>query len=168
MFLISDDYWQVQKTKHKGLGVFAKKKILKNTIISDYLGKVVKTADYDLGLDKKGLYLMYFSDQASIYPDLDKPGPHLINHSCTPNCWMYVYRGHTLFYATRNIEPGEEITIDYLLSPNDDHVCLCDGKNCTGKLHGPNSSRVENVGRRTKIIFGQYLLPLKNYPVLEL
>jgi len=45
MFLISDDYWQIQKTKEKGYGVFAKKEIKKGTIIGDYLGKVIKTAD---------------------------------------------------------------------------------------------------------------------------
>jgi len=138
MFLLGKDFWQIKKTNKKGNGVFAKKNILQGTVISDYLGKVIKMSEYDLDLDKDGLYLMYFSDRAGIYPDLTTPGPHLINHSCTPNCWMYIYRGHTLFFALRDIKPGEELTISYLLSPKDEscnnctHVCKCDSEFCTG------------------------------------
>lgn len=177
MFLIGKDYWEIKNTKHKGRGVFAKKEIAKGTIISDYLGKVIKTADYDLELDKQGLYLMYFSDQASIYPDLTKPGPHLINHSCDPNCWMYIYKGHTLFFALRTINPEEELTISYLLSPdeNNTHICKCDSKFCTGNMHlSPNKyllwKKIKNEfnnTRRSKIVFGENLTPLKHYPVIE-
>lgn len=37
MFLIKDDFWQIKKTKEKGLGVFARKAIKKGTIVGDYL-----------------------------------------------------------------------------------------------------------------------------------
>ena len=82
MFLISKDYWEVRETKEKGRGVFAKKGIAAGTVVGDYLGRVIKTAEYDLDRDKEGLYLMYLTDEASIYPDLKKPGLHLFNHSC--------------------------------------------------------------------------------------
>ena len=108
MFLIPEDHWEVRCTKEKGKGIFAKKEIKAGTIIGDYLGKIIKTAEYDLDKDKKGLFLMYFTDRASIYPDLKKPGIHLLNHSCSPNCWIYTFKGHTLFFALRKIEPGEE------------------------------------------------------------
>ena len=54
MFLIKDDFWQIKKTKERGYGVFARKEIKAGTIIGDYLGKVIKTAQYDLGKDKNG------------------------------------------------------------------------------------------------------------------
>ena len=113
MFLIPEDFWEVRKTAEKGLGVFAKKEILAGTVIGDYLGKVIKTAEYDLERDAKGLFLMYLNDSASIYPDLSKPGIHLLNHSCEPNCWIYCFRGHTLFFALRNIKKGEELYCHY-------------------------------------------------------
>ena len=43
MFLLSEDYLQIRKTKKKGFGVFAKKRIKAGTVIGDYLGKVIKT-----------------------------------------------------------------------------------------------------------------------------
>lgn len=162
MFLIGEEFWEVRTTKDKGLGVFARKPIAKGTIISDYLGQIIKLADYDLELDKAGLYLMYYSDEFGIYPDLSKPGPHLINHDCEPNCWMYIYKGHTLFYALRNIIVGEEMTINYLLGPEDDHRCLCGSKKCSGAMR--SIIRAETQTRKAKVMAGQNLPPLATYP----
>ncbi|MFA6017097.1 MAG: SET domain-containing protein [Patescibacteria group bacterium] len=179
MFLLDDTYWKIKKTKEKGLGVFAKKEIKAGTVISDYLGKIINIAEYDLDEDKKGLYLMYFTDQASIYPDLTKPGPHLINHSCTPNCWIYIFHGHTLFFTLRKIEPGEELTISYLLSPKDKtcnpcvHDCKCESIFCTGTMHLSKDKykkwqKFQNMMKRktktAKFVFGKNLHKLASYP----
>jgi len=178
MFLIANDHWAVKKTKNKGLGVFAKKKIEAGTPIADYLGKVIKTEEYDLEKDKKGLFLMYLTDVGSIYPDLGKPGPHLLNHSCSPNNWIYTHRGHTLFFALRDIKPGEELTISYLLSPKDEtckncpHKCSCQSLNCTGTMHLSKDKyekwqKFQEKQKKTKISkykFGKNLPKLKSYP----
>jgi len=179
MFLLKDGSWEVKKTKGKGRGVFSTKKIKMGTVISDYLGMVIKTAEYDLDRDKEGLYLMYLTNRASIYPDLTKPGPHLLNHSCMPNCWIHAYYGHTLFFALRNIEPGEELTISYLLSPDEGtcdnctHICKCGNNKCKGTMHlskdkyrlwqqFQNKERKKTKGIRA--IFGKNLPKLSSYP----
>jgi hypothetical protein len=178
MFLIHDDFWLVLKTKEKGLGVFAKKEISAGTVIGDYVGKVIETRLYDLEKDEKGLFLMYYTDEASIYPDLKKPGTHLLNHSCSPNCWVYIYKGHTLFFALRNIKPDEELTISYLLSPKDGcdpctHVCKCSSKFCTGTFHLSKAKyqkwqKFQNTQKKktkiSKAVFGKNLPKLPSYP----
>ncbi|VVA44461.1 Set domain-containing protein [Candidatus Roizmanbacteria bacterium] len=179
MFLLKDIYWEIRKTKEKGYGVFAKKEIKAGTVISDYLGKVINIAEYDLDNDKKGLYLMYFTDQASIYPNLTKPGPHLLNHSCKPNCWVYIYHGHTLFFALRKIKRDEELTISYLLSPKDEtcnpcnHNCKCESKFCTGTMHLSKNKykrwqkfqdEEKKKTKITKFVFGKNLQKLTSYP----
>lgn len=179
MFLLEKDSWKIKKTGKKGWGVFAKRKIKSGVVISDYLGTIIRNADYDLDQDKKGLYLMYFDDQKSIYPDLSKPGPHLINHSCSPNCWIYVYYGHTLFFTLRNIEPNEELTISYLLYPNDGtckpctHICKCGSEFCTKTMHlskyrydiWHKHQLIENKKtRRKSVSIGQVLPMLSSYP----
>ena len=179
MFLIADDYWQVGKTKEKGYGIFAKRKIEKGTVIGDYLGKVIKVAEYDLEKDKDGLYLMYLTDRAAIYPNLKKPGLHLFNHSCTPNCWIYIYHGHTLFFALRKIKPGEELTISYLLSPKSEfcnpcpHVCKCGSRVCTGTMHLSEDKftrwqKFQKEERKktkmAKFVYGKTLPKLEFYP----
>lgn len=179
MFLLKKEYWQIKKTKEKGYGVFASKEINAGVVIGDYLGKVIKTEQYNLDDDKNGLYLMYFSNQASIYPNLNKPDVHLLNHSCQPNCWIYVYKGHSLFFALRKIKPYEELTISYLLSPKGKscnpciHLCKCKSKVCTGTMHlseekyqiWQNFQNKENKKtRKVKVVFGKNLPRLAYYP----
>lgn len=178
MFLIPKDSWQIKRAKKKGLGVFAKKEIKKGTIIGDYLGKIVKTAQYDVKSDEKGLFLMYFSDELCIYPNLKKPGIHLLNHSCSPNCFIYIHQSHTLFFALRDIKAGEELTISYLLDSKDKtckdcpHDCLCLSKNCTGTMHlAPKKYKLwqkfqekKKSAKTAKVAIGKNLPKLKTYP----
>jgi uncharacterized protein len=58
-------------------------------------------------------------------------GTHYINHSCAPNAYVRTVRGHVLFFALRDIQAGEEITIDYehTLHP-DSKQCRCGADNC--------------------------------------
>ncbi len=141
MFFIDKSYYQTKKTKKKGLGVFAKKKIKAKTIIGEYTGKRIEIEKYDLEKDKDGLYLMFLDDKYAIYPDLTKQDIHLINHSCDPNCWILNTNGRVYFFALRDTKSGEELTISYLLPPKDKtcnpctHDCYCKSANCTGTMH---------------------------------
>lgn len=141
MFLIGKSYYQIKKTKKKGLGVFAKKIIKAKTIVGEYTGEKVEIEKYDLEKDKDGLYLMFLDDKYAIYPDLNMKDIHLINHSCEPNCWILNTKGKVYFFALRDIKSGEELTISYLLPPKDNtcrlctHDCYCDSKKCTGTMH---------------------------------
>lgn len=180
MFLINKNFWEVKKTQKKGLGVFAKKKIKAGTVIGDYLGKVIKITDYDFDRDKAGLYVMFYTDDALIFPDLAKPGIHLLNHSCNPNCFISVYQSHTLFFALRDINPHEELTISYQLAPKENcnpctHICKCESKNCTGSMHLTEEKyqawqkfqdeQKKNMAK-PKVVFNKSLPRLKNYPKL--
>ena len=141
MFLIGKSYYQIKKTKKKGLGVFAKKIIKARTIVGEYTGEKVEIEKYDLEKDKDGLYLMFLDDKYAIYPDLESEDIHLINHSCQPNCWILNNKSKVYFFTLRDTKRGEELTISYLLPPKDKtcnpctHDCCCGSKKCTGTMH---------------------------------
>lgn len=179
MIFIPRNSWQIKKVGKKGNGIFAKKRIAKGTIIGDYIGTVLKTIDVDLAKEQKNLYMMYFSDQAVIYPDLKKAGIHLLNHSCKPNCWIYTTKGHTLVFAIQQIEPKEELTIDYLLAPKTElcnpctHKCECMSENCRGSFHLDNKKfkkwrkledSIIKKDKRQKVEYGKTLPLLSRYP----
>lgn len=179
MFLISNDYWEERESGKKGKGIFARKVIDAGIIIGDYTGKVIPMADENNYGKDEHLYLMYYSDEALIYPDLSKPGIYLLNHSCTPNCWMYTYKGHTLFFSLRKIFPGEELTVSYLLSPLDKncknctHSCDCREVICFQSMH-LSDARYEKWSKfhdkeekKTKVetvAMHKPLQPLSKYP----
>ena len=121
---------------------------------------------------------MYFTDECAIFPDLKKPGPHLVNHSCNPSCQFYIYKWHTLFFALKTIQPGEELTITYTLGPKEEcinctHECKCGSKNCTGTMHLTRyqykkwrkyQDTLLQGEKKPKVVFGQNLPKLKSYP----
>lgn len=180
MILLAADSWEMKQTPQKGRGIFATKAIPAGTVIGDYLGKVIRTAQDETLETDIGLYLMYYHDQATIYPaDISSPGVHVLNHSCNPNAWIATYYGHTLFFALRHIFAGEEITVSYLLSPLDEscqpciHACYCGESNCTTTMHqSPDKfekwvafNAVENKKtKRKKITYGKLLPKLTIYP----
>ena len=133
----------------------------------------------DIDEDRENLYLMYYHDQASIFPDLQKPGIHLLNHSCTPNSWLYTYCGHTLAFTLRQIFEGEELTISYLLSPEDEfckpctHICKCESLICARTMHlSEQKYKKWRIFQETKakkdlrkrIRYGKELQLLSSYP----
>ena len=177
MILLSDEYWEIRNTKIKGRGVFAKKDILEGTVIGDYIGKIIRPQDAII--DEENFYLMYYHDHAVISPDLEKPGVHILNHSCVPNCWLYIYKGHTLAFALERISKGEELNIPYLLAPKDKfckpclHICKCGTLQCTGTMHLSKeryekwrefNERWAKKTKRGRVSFGKELPQLSSYP----
>lgn len=63
-------------------------------------------------------------------------GSQFINHSCRPNSFVRITHGHVIFFALRDIEPGEEITLDYVESYHpDDYGCRCGAEGCRGTIN---------------------------------
>jgi SET domain-containing protein len=56
-----------------------------------------------------------------------------MNHSCDPNAFIRVVPGlKVAIFARRDIQPGEELTIDYR-DPYHPEVCECGAANCRSK-----------------------------------
>jgi len=179
MFLVPSTFWEVRKTTSKGKGVFAKKDILPGTVIGDYIGEVIRPKDEVRYEKKHGFYTMYFHKNASIFPNPKEDGVHLINHSCAPNCWMFTYKGHTLYFAIRKIFKGEEITISYLLGPQEDECspcndqCKCGSIICSQTMHMPekrysawleHDKKVTQKTKYERVKIGINLPQLSDYP----
>ena len=63
-------------------------------------------------------------------------GAQYINHCCDPNCYSSIQKGHILYMAKRNIQPGEELTVDYRFDKNVETViCKCGSPLCRGTIN---------------------------------
>jgi SET domain-containing protein len=59
-----------------------------------------------------------------------------VNHSCEPNLVSRIVRGHILYLALRDIQPGEELTIDYRFDKDVEKVvCRCGSEKCRGTIN---------------------------------
>jgi hypothetical protein len=95
------------------------------------------------------------------YEKRGEGGTYYHNHSCNPNTWM---KNEVTIIARRNIEPGEELTLDYaMIEADEDHVavaeCRCGTPECRKRITGKDwrlpelQERYENhfapmIGRR--------------------
>ncbi len=177
MILLHNKYWKVKRIQTKGRGIFAEKSILRGKVIGDYLGTVLHPKD--VSVDEENFYLMYYHDYAVVSPNIESVGIHLLNHSCTPNVFLYIYKGHTLAFALRNIQSGEELTTSYQLAPRDKfcepcrHICVCGSQSCRGTMHLEKDiyeswrGLTEKQAKETKkerIRYGKDLPKLQDYP----
>ena len=93
-----------------GYGLFATAGIRGSEFVLEYKGRHIPTQDADL---LKTRYLFEVSGVWTIDGSSRANSARYINHSCEPNCEATIRDGRVLIYSLRNIEKGEELTIDY-------------------------------------------------------
>lgn len=124
----------VAETSFCGLGVFSDSSIKAGRAVGRIQGEVMP-ADY------RSQYCVGFAD-AVLEPE---PPYRYLNHSCNPNCefveWEIdcedegsgVKKVYELWlHALRNIEKGEELTVDYAWDWRSAIPCRCGSPNCRG------------------------------------
>lgn len=127
----------IRKSKINGKGCFATIPFPRGRKIAEYAGERIN--DLEAQKRARGRRILRICDidgRFSIDGSRGGNGTHYINHCCEPNAYMRTLYGHVLFFALRDIRPGEEITIDYeqTLHP-DSKRCFCGAKNCRGTIN---------------------------------
>lgn len=79
-----------------------------------------------------------FSVELSPEEDPSNGDRYAINHSCDPNAWM---SDVFTVVARRKIDPGEEVTVDYVIMETDEEfvsewTCSCGSPRCRGRITG--------------------------------
>jgi SET domain-containing protein len=97
-----------------GLGLFATEPIKKHTLIVEYSGPRIPTAEARkrerAGRSK---YMFELSSRWTIDGGGRDNLGRYANHACRPNAESVLIRGKVYLKAIRRILPGEEITYDY-------------------------------------------------------
>ena len=127
----------VQRSPINGRGCFATIVFARGRKIAEYTGERIPDLEARRrARNRRILRICDIDGRWSLDGARGGNGTHYINHSCDPTAYMKTIRGHILFFARRDISPGEEITIDYeqTLHP-DSKRCRCKAKNCRGTIN---------------------------------
>ncbi len=135
-------------------------KIKKEELVADYskgFGKYVNSKEAD-ELYKKGWDHMIQVDDDLFFAATKKDEfeeADYINHSCNPNCGI---KNKLEIVAMRDIEPGEEINIDYAMMESSEYSfkCNCGATNCRVIVTG-NDWEIKELQERYKGYFSDYL-----------
>jgi SET domain-containing protein len=114
------------KRSSAGLGLFAGEAIPKGACIIEYVGRVISEEEKYKSRSK---YLFEVNPKKTIDGSARTNLARYLNHSCKPNCEINIYKERIFFNADKNINSGEELTIDYGKEYWDDHIkpkgCKC-------------------------------------------
>lgn len=139
-----------------GFGVFAIQFIHEGELLAVWGGRVVDSSE----LAKLPPIMRQHSVQVEEDLYLAPLGPSesadYFNHSCDPNAGL---KGQIAIVAMRDINPGEEVCIDYAMcdgSPYDEFECTCNSPNCRGRITGEDWRNPE-LWERYKGYFSPYL-----------
>lgn len=111
------DFIRVRPSGIHGLGVFAHRPIPRGTRVVAYGGEHL---DKDQLLEQVALgrdltYVFNLDAQTAIDGAVGGTDARFVNHSCAPNCEVYVFDGVPYLYAMADIPEGVELTFDYQL-----------------------------------------------------
>ena len=126
----------VQQSAIEGKGCFSAALFKRGHKIAEYTGEKISNAEANRRANRRRLRICAIDNRWSIDGSRGGNGTHYINHSCAPNAYMKILYGHILFVALFDIEPGEEITIDYESTLHSDSKrCTCGTYSCRGTIN---------------------------------
>ncbi len=138
----------VRKSRLHGLGVFAGEEIPANRKVIEYTGKVISVSEANTHDTSMVTYFFALTRRRVVDGSVGGSGAQYVNHSCQPNIFTKILKGHILYMSRQRIPIGEELTVDYRFSANEEDVpCNCGSRVCRGTIN--LKRRVPKKGRRT-------------------
>lgn len=111
MQLTPDSRFAIKKSMPGvGMGLFAIAPIKKGERILEYTGNRIPTKEAD---ESDSRYLFEIDRKWTIDGPVPENIAGYVNHACDPNTEAVIEDDRIFYYATRDIESGEELTIDY-------------------------------------------------------
>lgn len=119
-------------------GVYAAELIPKGRKVIEYTGQRINRAETKRRADGELNYLFTLDKYWTLDGAVGGSGAEFINHSCDPNCRAIIFKRHILYMTLRDIQPGEELTVDYQFEPDVPKVrCICGSERCRGTINLP-------------------------------
>ena len=136
---------EVRASPIHGLGLFAREAIAAGEIVAVKGGHVLTAAQWAALTPALGPAEIQIADGLVIAPaSADERADSMLytNHSCEPNLAI---QGQIVLVAMRDVAPGEELTIDWATTDdNDDRMqCRCGRPSCRGMITGKDWMRPE-------------------------
>lgn len=119
-----------------GCGVYARRPIFKDELVSLWGGRIVHEGELDRSMPDFTQRVIQVDESLYLLTPEAKEPADCFNHSCDPNLGFF---GQIGLMAMRDIEAGEELTFDYAMSdggPYDEFECSCGSPDCRRRVTG--------------------------------
>jgi SET domain-containing protein len=126
----------IRESKIHRRGVYARERIPPRRKVIEYTGERINRRETKRRGEGRITYLFTLDSYWTIDGAVGGSGAEIINHSCEPNLYANILKGHILYMSKRAILPGEELTIDYRFADDAERVrCRCGAGCCRGTIN---------------------------------
>lgn len=152
---------ELRESRIRGEGMFAREPIRRGEVVCRMGGMVMTESEFADFQSTRSLYSfiqidenLYLVEDIETTRSLDAS----MNHSCDSSVWM---EDEATLVARRDIEPGEEVTVDYALFTTQsnwmlDTRCRCGSPHCRRIITGDDWMR-EDVQERYRNHFSPFI-----------
>lgn len=117
-------------------GVYALEPIPARRKVIEYTGERISRRETKRRGCGPLTYLFTLDDYWTLDGAFGGSGAEIINHSCDPNLYSCIFKGHILYMSKRAIRRGEELTVDYRFDKKiGDVPCRCGARACRGTIN---------------------------------
>jgi SET domain-containing protein len=104
--------------------------------VIEYTGERISRRETKIRASRPLNYIFTLDKYWAIDGSAGGSGAQYINHSCEPNLVARIMKGHILYFSTRAIKKGEELTVDYHFDKDVERVpCSCGSLRCRGTIN---------------------------------
>ncbi|HEY2012701.1 MAG TPA: SET domain-containing protein-lysine N-methyltransferase [Bryobacteraceae bacterium] len=126
----------IRESKIHRWGVYAGERIPARRKVIEYTGEKISRRETKRRGSGNVTYLFTLDNYWTIDGAVNGSGAEIINHSCEPNIYAMVLKGHILYMSKREIRRGEELTVDYRFADDVGRVrCCCGATKCRGTIN---------------------------------
>jgi uncharacterized protein len=118
-------------------GIYAGEFIPAGRKVIEYTGERISRRETKRRADSSEMiYLFTLDPYWALDGSVGGSGAEYINHSCEPNLVTRIVKGHIIYMSMRDIQPGEELTVDYRFDKKVERVeCKCGTAKCRGTIN---------------------------------
>jgi len=126
---------EVRRSRINGHGLFAAARLPARRKLGEISGRQVRLPGAWKEVEHSGkIYLIEIDPRTALDCSAGNSF-RFLNHSCVANCYMRVAHRRVEVYTRRAIRAGDELTVDYGITPHQGGMrCACGAPGCKGRL----------------------------------
>lgn len=127
---------KVGASKIDGKGAFARSSIPAKKKIGELVGEIISVRKArQIAKDKKRIAIVELDDKHALCAAEHNNSLRYVNHSCSPNTYMRIFKHHVEFYSLKKINNHDELTCNYGETHHEGKLkCRCNSPDCKGSL----------------------------------
>jgi SET domain-containing protein len=127
---------EIRESQIHRRGVYALEPIPERRKVIEYTGEKINRRETKKRGQGNITYLFTLDNYWTLDGAFGGSGAEIVNHSCDPNLFTWIFKGHILYMSKRAIRRGEELTVDYMFSDKIETVrCRCGSRKCRGTIN---------------------------------